>query len=505
MSVLGVAGAGTMGAGIAQLAALAGYETLVFDPDPAALEGALERIRAGLNKGAKRSRWSAEDAERAAERLRPSPSLRDLGPAEFVIEAAPEKLELKRAVFSELSEACGPGTVLATNTSSIPVTAIAAGLGKPGRVVGMHFFNPPPLMPLVEVIPGLDTEPDVVARAREVAERFGKKVIVARDLPGFMVNRCGRPLYGESLRLLAEQVGSVEQIDRICRNAGGFRMGPFELMDLVGIDVAFDVARSFHERSFGEPRWRPSPLQAQMVQSGHLGRKTGRGWHEYRDGASRPPDPEPPARIDASGRAITVIGAGNSAESLRSSARRGGFTVNDQAADAEVTFLADESRAVPKSFSGDLAVLCETRSLASWAAPGAVGLAMPALNDAPFVELSEADDRPAGNRVGAVLEAMGILVERVGDGPGLLLGRILVQIVNEGAFALGEGVGSAEEINLAAELGLNYPAGPLALGDQIGWPRVLARLDGIWSERREERYRPAPKLLELAKGDGRSD
>ena len=176
---------------------------------------------------------------------------------------------------------CGDDVVLATNTSSIPVTSLAGAAARPENVVGMHFFNPPPLMPLLEVIRAEQSSDEAVARARELGEAMGKEVIVAADGPGFLVNRCGRPFNGEGLRLLQERVATHEQIDRICRLGGGFRMGPFELMDLVGIDVGFEVAKSFDELSFGEPRWRPNPIQARMVAAGRLGRKTGRGYYEY--------------------------------------------------------------------------------------------------------------------------------------------------------------------------------------------------------------------------------
>ena len=200
--------------------------------------------------------------------------------------------ELKRELFARLSEVCAAETVLATNTSSITVTSLAGSAARPENVVGMHFFNPPPLMRLLELIRADQTGERAFDTARVTGEAMGKQVIVAADGPGFLVNRCGRPFSGEGLRLLQERVATHEQIDRICRLGGGFRMGPFELMDLVGIDVGFEVAKSFSELSFGEPRWRPSPLQARMVAAGRLGRKTGRGWYEYaEDGSYRPADP----------------------------------------------------------------------------------------------------------------------------------------------------------------------------------------------------------------------
>src|SRR6478752_5437105 len=282
---IGVVGAGTMGAGIAQLACLqAGARTLLHDPMPDALARGVEGIEHQLDRGVERERWSADDAAAARARLEAAERLEDLAPCDLVIEAAPESLALKHELYERLSAVVAPECVLATNTSSLPVTAIASAATDPERVVGMHFFNPAPVMRLVEVIAGDASDERAMAVARAAGEAMGKRVIVAADGPGFLVNRCGRPFGLEALRLLAERVATVERIDRICRLGGGFRMGPFELMDLVGIDVGLEVAKSFHEQSFGEPRWKPNVLQARMVASGRLGRKTEAGWYEYPDG-----------------------------------------------------------------------------------------------------------------------------------------------------------------------------------------------------------------------------
>jgi 3-hydroxybutyryl-CoA dehydrogenase len=285
--VIGVLGAGTMGSGIAQLACLAGARTRLHDPDADALERALERIPAALERGAEKGRWSAEEASGAAGRLEAVDDLDGFAGCELIVEAAPESLEVKHDVFAKLSE-IAPDAVLASNTSSIPITAIAPAAADPSRVVGMHFFNPAPLMKLVEVIAGLESSEDALAVARATGEAMGRRVIDASDGPGFIVNRCNRPFGLEALKLLAERAADVETIDRICRLGGGFRMGPFELSDLVGVDIGFEVSKSFHELSFGEPRWRPSPLAARQVAAGRLGRKCGRGWYEYGDGPHRP-------------------------------------------------------------------------------------------------------------------------------------------------------------------------------------------------------------------------
>jgi 3-hydroxybutyryl-CoA dehydrogenase len=290
---VGVVGAGTMGAGIAQIAALGGYETLLYEIDEKQLERGLEMVRNGMRRGAERGRWSDTEGEEALERLRTDTLIELLRDCELVIEAAPEDLDLKRNLFERLASTCGPETVLATNTSSLSVTAIAATVPEPQRIVGMHFFNPPALMELVEVVAGDESGEPALERATEVGREMGRTPIRARDSVGFVANRCVRPFFLESLRMLAEGVAPHDEIDRIVRLGAGLRMGPFELMDLIGIDVNFAVARSFWEQSFGEPRWRPSPIHERMVASGRLGRKTGRGFYAYEKGENhRPRDPD---------------------------------------------------------------------------------------------------------------------------------------------------------------------------------------------------------------------
>ncbi len=289
---VGVVGAGTMGAGIAQIAALGGYETRLHDPVAAALDSGLGRLRAALTRGAQKDRWSEAEAEAAGARIGGAASLRDLGECDLVVEAAPEDLELKRKLFAALADACGPETILASNTSSLPVAAIATETPNPERVVGMHFFNPPALMKLVEVVATASSAEPALEATTEVGRRMGRTPIRAKDSPGFIANRLARPFSLESLRMLAEGVAGASTIDRVVRLGGGFRMGPFELIDLIGLDVNLSVARSFYAQG-GEPeRWRPSAIQERMVGEGLLGRKGGRGFYEYGDGPYRAADPD---------------------------------------------------------------------------------------------------------------------------------------------------------------------------------------------------------------------
>jgi 3-hydroxybutyryl-CoA dehydrogenase len=489
--ILGVVGAGTMGAGIAQLGCAAGMETRLHDPVPEALAAGEARVRDGL------ARWAAKGRaeETAAGLLQAAAALADLAGCDLVIEAAPERAQLKRELFERLSAVCGPETVLATNTSSIPVTSLAGAAERPENVVGMHFFNPPPLMELLEVIPADQTGESALALAREAGEAMGKRVIVAADGPGFLINRCGRPFSAEGLRLLTERLATPEQIDRICRIGGGFRMGPFELMDLVGIDVNLEVAKSFTALSFGEPRWRPSPIQAHLVSAGRLGRKTGRGFYEYAEGASdRPSDPEPPEPGGGDGTMIAVVGEGPLAEGLRERARTAGYDLRD-GGPAELIVDARSHPTASTPGGAPVIALCASSSLAARGEPGAVGFhLLPPFGG--LVELTRTDTTPgfAAEAAEQLFGRLGFRAEWVEDAPGLVLGRIVCQLVNEAYFAIGEGVGSATDVDAGLTLGLNHPRGPVEWAEAIGLDHVMAVLDGLWSERREERYRPAPLL-----------
>jgi len=292
VSRVGVIGAGTMGRGIAQIAALGGYPTVLYDVAPELADEGAAALREALAKGASRGRWSEEEATAAANRVETAAELDELGGCDLLIEAAPERLELKRKIFADLAGALGPEPVFASNTSSLRVSEIAAGVPRPERVVGMHFFNPPALMKLVEVVAAERSSQEALAAATEVAERMGRTPIRAKDSPGFVANRLARPFSLESLRMLGEGVADAPTIDRIVRLGGGFRMGPFELLDLIGLDVNLEIARSFF-RQGGEPeRWRPSPIQEELVAAGRLGRKSGRGYHDYGEGRDREPDPD---------------------------------------------------------------------------------------------------------------------------------------------------------------------------------------------------------------------
>ena len=512
-------GAGTMGAGIAQLACRSGAETLLFDPIAEALEKGRERVHDGLRREAAKGRLTAEEAQATAERLQTVGELEALADCELVIEAVPERIELKHEIYGRLSEIVGESCVLATNTSSLPVTAIAAGATHPERVVGMHFFNPAPVMALLEVISGVRSGEAALRLARATGRAMGKTVIDASDGPGFLVNRCNRPFGLEALRMLSERISDIETIDRIVRMEGGFRMGPFELMDLVGVDTGLEVSRSFYELSFGEPRWRPSPISARYAAAGMHGRKSGVGYYDYsalaQGGSYREEDPPPPAPEGAGEGVLVISGDGVLAGELREAARQAGYEVRGphqpsggvlpslivecDREPAEQDALGSSVEAAERGAAR--LILCACGSLGALDPAGsAVGFhVLPAFADAKLVELtrSESSSPLAAERAERLLASLGKHVAWVGDAPGLVLGRIVCQVINESAFAFGEGVGEAADIDTGMLLGLSHPRGPLEWADAIGLDHVLSVLQALSREYREERYRPAPALRAL--------
>jgi 3-hydroxybutyryl-CoA dehydrogenase len=496
---IGVIGAGIMGSGIAQLAAQTGARTLLYDAIPAGLEKGMSRIHSDLNRLAERGKITEADAEATFARLEAVDSLAALAPCGIVIEAAPERLELKLELFGEVAKVVDPACVLATNTSSLSVTEIAAGTPEPGRVVGLHFFNPAPVMRLVEVVAGSASQAPALELARAVGVAMGKTVIDAVDVAGFLVNRVNRPFGLSALRLLQEQISDVPTIDRIVRMQGGLRMGPFELQDLVGIDTNHAVAVAFQVQSYGEPRYQPSPIQARMVASGRLGRKTGRGWYDYEGVAKgagyRPADPEPsrPSAPPGDGRTLVITGELSIASQLSVAARDAGFEVRAAAPDPWLTLVCDGGGA---AVAGPRARLLWDASLHA-SDPEAAGFhVLPPLEPATLIEVTSTpkSDPESVTRLSEFVAAIGRHAEPVADAPGLVLGRIVTALINEAAFLIGEGNGTPDDVDAGITLGLNHPRGPVAWSRAIGLAHVVGLLEALYRELGEDRYRVAPLL-----------
>ena len=496
-AVVAVIGAGAMGAGIAQIAAQAGHPVRLLDAQPGAAAQAIDRIRATFGKLAEKGKLSVEAAAAAGERLSGAASHAELASAALVVEAIVERLDVKRQLFAQLEGIVAADCILATNTSSISVTAIAAGLQHPGRVVGMHFFNPAPLMALVEVVSGLATDPTVAATTHDTALAWGKKPVHTKSTPGFIVNRVARPYYGEALRLLHEQAADPATIDAVMREAGGFRMGPFELMDLIGHDVNFAVTRSVFEAYFGDPRFAPSLIQQELVNAGRLGRKSGHGFYDHAAGVPAPvPVTEPTAALS---NGVAVWTGSPLGQALARRLDSAGLPCNrhDTAhADGRVLRVGDT-----------LVFVTDGRSATQRGADidhGATVLADLTLDAsrATRIALAAADtcSEPAFRAAVSVFQGAGLAVSRLADVPGLAVMRTVAMLANEAADAVNQGVCDAVAADTAMQYGVNYPRGPLAWADEIGPDQVLTVLDNLAQVYGEDRYRASPLLRRLVAG-----
>ncbi|MGI4842294.1 MAG: 3-hydroxyacyl-CoA dehydrogenase PaaH [Janthinobacterium lividum] len=490
-SIVAVVGSGAMGSGIAQVAASAGHQVLLFDTRTDAADKAIADIGKTYAKLVEKGRMDAAAADEARARLKRIGSLREAGAAALVVEAIVENLDAKRALFAELEGIVGEDCILATNTSSISVTAIAAKLRRPERVVGMHFFNPVPLMALVEVISGIATDKAAADTVYATAEAWGKNPVHAKSTPGFIVNRVARPYYAESLRLLLEQAAEPATIDAVLRDCGGFRMGPFELMDLIGHDVNFSVTNSVYHAYFGDPRFTPSVLQQELVNAGFLGRKTGRGFYRYGEGAEKPAvQLEAP---QAKPESVSIVG--NESDAIAALAAR--------LAAAGYALPREETLDVSPGFvcNGAAVYLTDGRSATeraaeSWHDDTVLYDLLLDASGATRIALARADQcsDAAYHAVVGMFQAAGFAVTRLDDVPGMAVMRTVAMLANEAADAVNQGVCSAQAVDIAMQKGVNYPRGPLAWADSVGLEHIVAVLSNLAATYGEDRYRVSPLL-----------
>ncbi|MFM8371914.1 MAG: 3-hydroxyacyl-CoA dehydrogenase NAD-binding domain-containing protein [Bacteroidota bacterium] len=379
MDTIGILGAGSMGSGIAQVAASVGHNVVICDNLTIALSKSGKNIQGTLKSLVDKGKMTDSSAYEMFSRIKFSDHMSDFKDCSMVIEAIVEDIEPKQIAFKSMEAIVSENTILASNTSSLSISAMGAQLKHPQRIIGVHFFNPAPLMRLVEIIPGLQTEPAVLERARKLIDGWGKTTVIAKDTPGFIVNRVARPYYGEALRILDEGIADEATIDWAMRDLSGFRMGPFELMDFIGNDINYAVTEVVFTNFFYDPRYRPSMTQKRLVDANYLGRKTGRGFYDYRNGAAMPE----PVRDEALGREIAL--------------------------------------------------------------------------------------------------------------------RIIVMLINEAAEALYLRIASRDDIELAMTNGVNYPKGLLAWADEIGIRNVVEKLDALYVEYLEDRYRCSPLLRKMSR------
>ncbi|MBU3868662.1 3-hydroxyacyl-CoA dehydrogenase [Streptomyces sp. 4503] len=491
--VVAVIGTGTMGQGIAQVALAAGHPVRLYDAAPGRASQAADAIAARLGRLVAKERLTAADRDAALGRLVPVADLADLAQAELVVEAILEELGAKQQLFTALESVVSDGCLLATNTSSLSVTAVAGVLRRPGRLLGLHFFNPAPLMPLVEVVRGAATDQAAADRAHATVAAWGKTPVRCADTPGFIVNRIARPFYAEAFRAYEERAADPATLDAVLRESGGFRMGPFELTDLIGQDVNEAVTRSVWEALFHDPKFTPSLAQRQLVAAGRLGRKTGHGWFDHSEGTARPAprtaEPcEPPAKVALHGDlgpAQGLVGLMEEAGILVTREPVGGYLALP---DGTRLSLTDGTTATDDPFAAtirfDLALDYRT----------ATRIAL-----APSPAAAEESLRSA---IG-LFQALGKAVSVVQDVPGMVVARTVAMLVDFAEDAVARGVASPEDVDTAMLTGVNYPRGPLAWGHALGarWVRdTLRNLHRAWPT---GRYAPSQALIRRAAADER--
>ncbi len=485
---VGVVGAGTMGRGIVQLLVQAGHRVRCHDAVAGAAMKALAYVGEMLARGVAKGKITAAACEAMMGHMSACEQLADLAHCDVVIEAIVEDLELKIGLFRALEELVSPGAILATNTSSLLVSAIAAGCRHPQRVAGLHFFNPVPLMRVAEIIPGVRTESATVETLRLLIEGAGHRAVIAADQPGFLVNHAGRGLYTEGLRLLEERVADVQAIDVVLREAAGFRMGPFELLDLTGLDVSGRVMESIYEQFHHEPRFRPSSLVRPRIAAGLFGRKSGRGWYVY----------EGERKIEAPARPVPPLHRGVRVWIDADAPERAGIEVLVRSAGGELCAGVAEAELIIVQFWGrDASGYCASQGLdaercvALDPLPGILrhrtlmltAVTTPAVRDAAVALFAAAD---------------GVPVTVINDSAGFVVQRVLATIVNIAADMAQRGIASTADIDAAVTLGLGYPKGPLEWGDLIGPARVVRILHNLQATTGDPRYRASPWLSRRA-------
>lgn len=486
-SNVAIIGAGAMGRGIAQIAAQAGSTVILYDTQPAALEDARLALHTQWDKLQEKGRLTTTAVEACKARLRCADKLQDLAASDLVVEAIVERLDVKVALFAELEGIVGTSTVLASNTSSLSITAMAARLKQPRRVAGFHFFNPVPLMKVVEVIAGLKTDASVCAALADYARQMGHTPVAAQDTPGFIVNHAGRGYGTEALRIVSEGVADFATIDRILRDQAGFKLGPFELMDLTGLDVSHPVMESIYHQYFEEPRYRPSVITAQRLAGGVIGRKAGDGFYRYDNKLAQVP-PEPPVPQVTELPPVWVSPrASRRAELLQLLKDLGAKIETGQSPSPTALTLV-----APLGF--DITTVAVVERLDPARTVGIDLLIEDAATKRRVLATNPATRADMRDAAHALFARDGKAVSVIRDSGGFVTQRVVATIVNIAADICQQGICTPADLESAVTLGLGYPLGPLAMGNRYGPTNILEVLFNLQTVYGDPRYRPSPWL-----------
>jgi 3-hydroxybutyryl-CoA dehydrogenase len=484
---VGIVGTGAMGRGIAQIAAQAGSTVRLMDAQAGAAEKAREAICAQWDKLVEKGRLEAQAAAAHKDRLLLAGTLADLAGCDLVVEAIVERLDVKRALFAELEALVPAQTVLASNTSSLSVTAIAAALKHPERLAGFHFFNPVPLMKVVEVIAGLKTSPGVCEGLSQYARQMGHTPVQAQDTPGFIVNHAGRGYGTEALRIVSEGVADFATVDRILRDQAGFKLGPFELMDLTALDVSHPVMESIYHQYYEEARYRPSVITAQRLAGGMLGRKTGEGFYRYADGAMQvPAEPALPQVAELPPVWVSPR-ASRRAELLQLLKNLGAKIETGASASPQALTLV-----APLGF--DITTVAVVERLDPARTVGIDMLIDDAATKRRVLATNPATRSDMRDAAHALFARDGKAVSVIRDSGGFVTQRVVATIVNIASDICQQGICSPKDLETAVTLGLGYPLGPLAMGDRYGPTNMLEVLFNMQTVYGDQRYRPSPWL-----------
>lgn len=506
---LAIIGTGIMGMGIAQIAAQAGIQVLLFDAKAGAAEQGRQSLQAMLEKLAAKGKFTDGQLQSTLSNLTVIEDIAKIADVDVVIEAIIENLDIKKQLFKQLESLVPAETILATNTSSLAVTAIASDCEHPERVAGFHFFNPVPLMKIVEVIPGLSTKSSVVETLTTLAKRMGHLGVVAKDTPGFIVNHGGRAYGTEALKILGEGVASFEDIDRILRDGAGFRMGPFELLDLTGIDVSHPVMESIYNQYYFEPRYRPHPLTRQMLTGNKLGRKVGEGFYQYKDGqkVTSNTNQQLPYKTDSDTSNLSVwIGAdlAEDKQQLIDHLNANDITIDDNdqpnpdslillaiygedTTNAAIRYQVNPKQAVAIDMLTDLS---QHRTLMPSIVTQDNFVAQAYALFSRNNKFGKSSDEGSNMAIDATL---------ITESTGFVAQRVVAMVINLGSDIAMQGIATPKDIDNAVKLGLGYPYGPISWGDELGAERILLILERIYGLTGDPRYRPSPWLQRRAK------